>query len=273
MERQERPWRAAFAGWGLTRGGGPAWRGLRGPSAAARLAFATFFGTLFLVTFFAAFRLTFFAAAFFLDEVGADLRAFEAGLAAFRAGAFFALVAFRAAGREADVLALRADFFTGLVAFLAVGRAAFFLAIGGSFRLLDSSALSNVTSVGYAGRRPPPNVPRSRSKGTTGKSASRRTRTAMALSQDEHNPATEPKGATPPSAPAAGRQAPKTTPLWAKDDESVSPEEFARLLDLYDNSFRNIAEGEVVKGTVLKVTENEVVDRRRLQVRRRDLGR
>src|SRR5512139_2953081 len=81
----------------------------------------------------------------------------------------------------------------------------------------------------------------------------------MALSQDEHNPATEPKGATPPTAPAAGRQAPKTTALWAKDDDSISPEEFARLLDLYDNSFRNIAEGEVVKGTVLKVTGSEVI--------------
>ncbi len=81
----------------------------------------------------------------------------------------------------------------------------------------------------------------------------------MAISQDEHNPATEPKGATTPTATAAGRQAPKTTPLWVKDDESINPEEFARLLDLYDNSFRNIAEGEVVKGTVLKVTSNEVV--------------
>jgi small subunit ribosomal protein S1 len=81
----------------------------------------------------------------------------------------------------------------------------------------------------------------------------------MAISQDEHNPATEPKGATTPTATAAGRQVPKTTALWAKDDESMSPEEFARLLDLYDNSFRNIAEGEVVKGTVLKVTANEVV--------------
>ncbi|MGD9906174.1 MAG: 30S ribosomal protein S1 [Vicinamibacterales bacterium] len=39
----------------------------------------------------------------------------------------------------------------------------------------------------------------------------------------------------------------------------MDPEEFSRLLDLYDNSFRNIAEGEVVKGTVLKVTDNEVV--------------
>ena len=36
-------------------------------------------------------------------------------------------------------------------------------------------------------------------------------------------------------------------------------QEFARLLDLYDNSFRNIAEGEVVKGTVLKVTDTEIV--------------
>ena len=39
----------------------------------------------------------------------------------------------------------------------------------------------------------------------------------------------------------------------------MDPAEFAALLDLYDNSFRNIAEGEVVKGTVLKVTASEVV--------------
>jgi len=81
----------------------------------------------------------------------------------------------------------------------------------------------------------------------------------MVISHDEHKTANEPKGAYTPTALAAGRQAPKTTPLWVKDDESVSPEEFSRLLDLYDNSFRNIAEGEVVKGTVLKVTPNEVV--------------
>ncbi len=42
-------------------------------------------------------------------------------------------------------------------------------------------------------------------------------------------------------------------------DDQVDPAEYARLLDLYDNSFRSIAEGEVVKGTVLKVTENEVI--------------
>jgi small subunit ribosomal protein S1 len=43
------------------------------------------------------------------------------------------------------------------------------------------------------------------------------------------------------------------------DDDDVDAQEYARLLDLYDTSFRNIAEGEVVKGTVLKVTDNEVV--------------
>ena len=39
----------------------------------------------------------------------------------------------------------------------------------------------------------------------------------------------------------------------------MDPQEFARLLELYDTSFRNIAEGEVVKGTVVKVTPTEVI--------------
>jgi transcriptional accessory protein Tex/SPT6 len=43
------------------------------------------------------------------------------------------------------------------------------------------------------------------------------------------------------------------------DDDQIDPVEYARLLDVYDNSFRNIAEGEVVKGTVLKVTPSEVI--------------
>jgi len=43
------------------------------------------------------------------------------------------------------------------------------------------------------------------------------------------------------------------------DESRLDPQEYARLLDLYDNSFRNMAEGEVVKGTVLKVTASEVV--------------
>ena len=32
-----------------------------------------------------------------------------------------------------------------------------------------------------------------------------------------------------------------------RDDEQIDPEEYARLLDSYDSSFRNIAEGEVVR--------------------------
>ncbi len=42
-------------------------------------------------------------------------------------------------------------------------------------------------------------------------------------------------------------------------DDQLDPQEYARLLDLYDSSFRNIAEGEVVKGTVLQVTSSEVI--------------
>src|ERR1700755_959480 len=44
-----------------------------------------------------------------------------------------------------------------------------------------------------------------------------------------------------------------------EDDDQIDREEYDRLLKVYDNSFRNIAEGEVVKGTVLKVTQSEVV--------------
>jgi small subunit ribosomal protein S1 len=40
---------------------------------------------------------------------------------------------------------------------------------------------------------------------------------------------------------------------------ATDPEEHARLLEFYDTSFKNLAEGEVVKGTVVKVTPTEVV--------------
>lgn len=45
----------------------------------------------------------------------------------------------------------------------------------------------------------------------------------------------------------------------AHDGAEMDPQEFARLLEFYDTSFRNIAEGEVVKGTVVKVTPTEVI--------------
>ncbi|MGE3843212.1 MAG: 30S ribosomal protein S1 [Vicinamibacterales bacterium] len=42
-------------------------------------------------------------------------------------------------------------------------------------------------------------------------------------------------------------------------DDDADTQEYARLLELYDTSFRSISEGDVVKGTVLAVTANEVV--------------
>jgi len=78
----------------------------------------------------------------------------------------------------------------------------------------------------------------------------------MAISQDEQKPAVETPSATPVR--AGKKEVVKTTALWGQDEDS-DPQEFTKLLDLYDNSFRNLAEGEVVKGTVLKVTANEVV--------------
>ena len=72
--------------------------------------------------------------------------------------------------------------------------------------------------------------------------------------------ALETQGASAPGASQpAGRHTLKATPQRGGFEEEMDPAEFTRLLDLYDNSFRNIAEGEVVKGTVLKVSENEVV--------------
>jgi small subunit ribosomal protein S1 len=62
----------------------------------------------------------------------------------------------------------------------------------------------------------------------------------------------------PSQSAAAPSPITRVTPMRS-DEESVDPEEYARLLDIYDSSFRNIAEGEVVKGTVLKVTASEVI--------------
>ncbi len=44
-----------------------------------------------------------------------------------------------------------------------------------------------------------------------------------------------------------------------EDDAALAAEEYERLLDMYDVSFKNFAEGEVVHGVVLAVTENEVI--------------
>ena len=59
----------------------------------------------------------------------------------------------------------------------------------------------------------------------------------------------------PPAAP----QPPELPRFVDPDEETVDPEEHARLVALYESSLKNIAEGEVIKGTVLKVSESEVI--------------
>jgi small subunit ribosomal protein S1 len=54
-------------------------------------------------------------------------------------------------------------------------------------------------------------------------------------------------------------QASKLRRLTSPEDDDPETQEYARLLEAYDSSFRNIAEGEVVKGTVLRVTASAVV--------------
>ena len=65
-----------------------------------------------------------------------------------------------------------------------------------------------------------------------------------------------------PVAPIAP-QGPSAAPVATAPPEPTEPafdaEEYERLLDMYDVSFRNFAEGEVVRGVVLRVSESEVM--------------
>ena len=80
----------------------------------------------------------------------------------------------------------------------------------------------------------------------------------MAKVEDEHTPgAARGSAGTLDREDRADRGGLKA--LRRDDDEQIDPTEFDNLLKAYDNSFRNIAEGEVVKGTVLKVTPSEVI--------------
>src|SRR6476619_5687317 len=63
-----------------------------------------------------------------------------------------------------------------------------------------------------------------------------------------------------PGAPGRTRAGKPAGPAFKPmHHEDMDPQEFAAMLDIYDDSFRNMAEGEVVKGTVLKVTDTAVV--------------
>jgi len=73
----------------------------------------------------------------------------------------------------------------------------------------------------------------------------------LETSEETLNPASE----TPKRAPS-----PPPFPLNAdEDDEDLSPEERAQLFDIYEESMRSIAEGEIVKGTVLSLDEKDVL--------------
>jgi small subunit ribosomal protein S1 len=58
-------------------------------------------------------------------------------------------------------------------------------------------------------------------------------------------------------ADAASAAAPVEDPITT--DKPMDPEEYERLLDMYDVSFKNFAEGEVVRGVVLQVSDSEVI--------------
>ena len=64
-----------------------------------------------------------------------------------------------------------------------------------------------------------------------------------------------------PGAPGRTRSGKPAGPAFKPmHHEDMDPKEFESMLNAYDDSFRNMAEGEVVKGTVLKVTESAVVE-------------
>ena len=59
--------------------------------------------------------------------------------------------------------------------------------------------------------------------------------------------------------PSAAPEPPEPARFVDPDEETIDPEEHARLVALYEGSLKNIAEGEVIKGTVLKVSDSEVI--------------
>ncbi|HLG56498.1 MAG TPA: 30S ribosomal protein S1 [Vicinamibacterales bacterium] len=72
--------------------------------------------------------------------------------------------------------------------------------------------------------------------------------------------ATPEKVGDQPGAPGRTRAGKPSGPAFTPmHHEDMDPQEFAAMLGIYDDSFRNMAEGEVVKGTVLQVTDTDIV--------------
>ena len=72
-------------------------------------------------------------------------------------------------------------------------------------------------------------------------------------------PDTEKRTIAPIGQPRAAAEAPAPERPAAEESPSLDAEEYERLLDMYDVSFKNFAEGEVVRGVVLRVSESEVI--------------
>src|SRR6266852_9587272 len=68
-----------------------------------------------------------------------------------------------------------------------------------------------------------------------------------------------------PLSPVRAKSNVEPEPSPAPDPDNIQAEgemdaeEYERLLDMYDVSFKNFAEGEVVRGVVLQVSDSEVV--------------
>ena len=58
---------------------------------------------------------------------------------------------------------------------------------------------------------------------------------------------------------AATTVAPLIPLVQPQDNDEIDPVEYQRLLNMYESSFRNLSEGEVIKGSVLKVSSSEVI--------------
>jgi small subunit ribosomal protein S1 len=79
--------------------------------------------------------------------------------------------------------------------------------------------------------------------------------------QDETSPATEASGDV---APSATQERPRREKLPTSisdflEEDEYSEEEYEAMLEMYDQTLSNIEEGEIVKATVLRITENAVI--------------
>ena len=83
---------------------------------------------------------------------------------------------------------------------------------------------------------------------------------AQVMANGENGLVSPEQAVAQPAAPGRTRAGKPAGPAFKPmHHDDMDPKVFSDMLAQYDDSFRNMAEGEVVKGTVLKVTESAVV--------------